>query len=63
MVFYAAQSADPKWVSEETSGFLGLGSYTVMFRLFKKFNFMFQLKEQGLIENMVFSIPRTLDKI
>ncbi len=34
-----------------------------MFRTFHRFNYMYQLKVNGLIENMVFSIPRSLETI
>jgi hypothetical protein len=63
VVFYAAEDANPRWVQLDTSGFLGLGSYDDMFRTYKKFNFLYQMKSSGIIDHMIYSIPRTLDHI
>ena len=62
-MFYAARSASPTWASEDVSGFLGLGAYITMFRNYKKYNFMYQLKANNKIEHMIVSFPRNLESI
>ena len=62
-MFYAARSASPTWASKDVSGFLGLGAYITMFRNYKKYNFMYQLKANNKIEHMIVSFPRNLESI
>ena len=57
MFFEAITSTFPYWRSE-TEGFLGLAPYTINDQFppnTKEYNFMYQMKEIGAIEEMIFA--------